>query len=77
MRGAPAIAIAAALAIAVELETVYDESTDLYEFVKQKSEHLLKSRPTAVNLGNEVKALEEYCKEVTRGTSDVQKTLKS
>ena len=72
VRGAPAIAIAAALAIAVELETVYDESTDLYEFVKQKSEHLLKSRPTAVNLGNMVKALQEYCKEVTRGTSDVQ-----
>ena len=58
MRGAPAIAIAAALAIAVELETVYDESTDLYEFVKQKSEHLLKSRPTAVNLGNMVKTLQ-------------------
>ena len=75
VRGAPAIAIAAALSIAVELETRFGDddgiekksASDVCAFVKKKAEYLLKSRPTAVNLGNMVKALGEYCEEIEHG----------
>ena len=66
VRGAPAIAITAALSIAVELEqtSFADGEAALFQFVKTKAEYLLKSRPTAVNLGNMVKSLIKYCEEI-------------
>lgn len=66
VRGAPAIAITAALSIAVELEqtSFADGDAALFQFVKTKAEYLLKSRPTAVNLGNMVKSLIKYCEEI-------------
>ena len=60
VRGAPAIAIAAALALAVELNAVWDSfatSADVSEFVATKLDHLFTSRPTAVNLGEAVTRL--------------------
>ena len=65
VRGAPAIAITAALSIALELERAsFDGDAELFQFVKTKAEYLLKSRPTAVNLGNMVKSLIKYCEEI-------------
>lgn len=63
VRGAPAIAIVAALALAVELDSrlVAGEITSSAEctrqFVFEKLDHLLLSRPTAVNLTDAAKKL--------------------
>lgn len=57
VRGAPAIAIVAALTLAVELNAVKDEAQSAAEardHIVQKLEYLKKSRPTAVNLGDAV-----------------------
>jgi methylthioribose-1-phosphate isomerase len=51
VRGAPAIAIVAALSLAVEIEkTKFKSATEVVDFVDQKLEFLKTSRPTAVNL---------------------------
>ncbi|KAF1815928.1 Methylthioribose-1-phosphate isomerase [Eremomyces bilateralis CBS 781.70] len=54
VRGAPAIAIVAALALAVELATteVSESSEEVAVFVKEKLDYLVQSRPTAVNLAD-------------------------
>jgi 5-methylthioribose kinase len=60
VRGAPAIAIAAALALAVELhevKTTLSTSGEVSDFVAKKLDHLFTSRPTAVNLGEAVRRL--------------------
>ncbi|KAH8145553.1 uncharacterized protein LAJ45_10353 [Morchella importuna] len=63
VRGAPAIAIVAALSLAVELQSrkSHDESTPTKarEFVHSKLDYLLKSRPTAVNLADAARKLKE------------------
>lgn len=57
-RGAPAIAIVAALALAVEVETISrkNELSSIAEevevFIREKLEYLVTSRPTAVNLAD-------------------------
>lgn len=55
VRGAPAIAIVAALSLAVELHHIYEDeklSTNdaVVQFIQTKLEFLKTSRPTAVNL---------------------------
>ena len=60
VRGAPAIAIAAALALAVDLEASkasFETSAETSAFVAKKLDHLFTSRPTAVNLGEAVQRL--------------------
>ena len=60
VRGAPAIAIAAALALAVDLEASkasFTSSAETSAFVAKKLDHLFTSRPTAVNLGEAVQRL--------------------
>ena len=60
VRGAPAIAIAAALALAVELAAVKSTlatAADVSAFVAEKMDYLCTSRPTAVNLGEAVDRL--------------------
>ena len=60
VRGAPAIAIAAALALAVDLEgskAGLSTSAEVCAFVAGKLDHLFTSRPTAVNLGEAVQRL--------------------
>ena len=54
VRGAPAIAIAAALSLAVELEakrSSFADAASVAAFVHNRCDHLFTSRPTAVNLG--------------------------
>lgn len=63
-RGAPAIAIVAALSLAVELQALQATGTGLSEsaeevkvFVAEKLEYLVTSRPTAVNLADAARKL--------------------
>lgn len=60
-RGAPAIAIVAALGLAVELESqsLSDISEEVKAFVIEKLEYLVTSRPTAVNLGDAARKLKK------------------
>ncbi|RDW77260.1 methylthioribose-1-phosphate isomerase [Coleophoma cylindrospora] len=62
VRGAPAIAIVAALALAVELEKQTDGCTkkeDLVKYINHKLDYLMGSRPTAVDLSNAIKLLKQ------------------
>ncbi|KAF2804292.1 putative translation initiation factor [Mytilinidion resinicola] len=58
-RGAPAIAIVAALSLAVELETMKLSAVgeEVAAFVEEKLGYLVTSRPTAVNLGTAAREL--------------------
>jgi methylthioribose-1-phosphate isomerase len=53
-RGAPAIAIVAALALSVEVQTTQlsDNAEEVAAFIVEKLEYLVTSRPTAVNLAD-------------------------
>ena len=63
VRGAPAIAIIAALSLAVELQNVLStdgelmSAGDMVSLVGEKLEYLVTSRPTAVNLADAVRKL--------------------
>lgn len=62
VRGAPAIAIVAALALAVELEHKKDGTTqkaDTIKYINSKLDYLMGSRPTAVDLSNAIKRLKK------------------
>ncbi|KAJ3333903.1 S-methyl-5-thioribose-1-phosphate isomerase [Blyttiomyces sp. JEL0837] len=63
VRGAPAIAIVAALSLAVEISThpvaAFSSAGAVSEFIKAKLEHLKQSRPTAVNLFEAADRLEK------------------
>ncbi|KAL6974619.1 S-methyl-5-thioribose-1-phosphate isomerase [Sarracenia purpurea var. burkii] len=62
VRGAPAIAVAGALSLAVEvfyLENYNGTSEDAASFVANKLEYLVSSRPTAVNLSDAATKLKE------------------
>ncbi|MBA0638948.1 hypothetical protein Goklo_022012 [Gossypium klotzschianum] len=62
VRGAPAIAIAAALSLAVEVANFMDfngTSEEAASFIELKLEYLVSSRPTAVNLSDAAKKLIE------------------
>ncbi|WCJ30658.1 Methylthioribose-1-phosphate isomerase [Euphorbia peplus] len=62
VRGAPAIAIAAALSLAVEVFNLKDfdgTSDDAASFLFKKLEYLVSSRPTAVNLSDAATKLKE------------------
>lgn len=60
-RGAPAIAIVAALSLAVELQntSVSDQSEEVKVFIIEKLKYLVTSRPTAVNLADAARKLEK------------------
>lgn len=65
VRGAPAIAIVAALALAVELGETKDQNRpaeEVKEFVGQRLDYLQTSRPTAVNLSDAVGKLKRVVK---------------
>ncbi|MBA0820366.1 hypothetical protein Gohar_021976, partial [Gossypium harknessii] len=62
VRGAPAIAIAAALSLAVEVSNFKDfngTSEEAASFIELKLEYLVSSRPTALNLSDAAKKLIE------------------
>lgn len=58
-RGAPAIAIVAALSLAAELqhEKISDQAEEVAAFVAEKLDYLVSSRPTAVNLADAARKL--------------------
>lgn len=58
-RGAPAIAIVAALSLAMELQTTTasPKAVELAAFILEKLNYLVTSRPTAVNLADAVRKL--------------------
>lgn len=60
-RGAPAIAIVAALSLAVELQnnTISDNAEEVAVFVLEKLNYLVTSRPTAVNLADGARKLKK------------------
>lgn len=62
VRGAPAIAIVAALALAVELTSLPTTGLsveDRRKFISEKLDYLLQSRPTAVNLADAARKLKK------------------
>ncbi|GKV24717.1 hypothetical protein SLEP1_g34298 [Rubroshorea leprosula] len=64
VRGAPAIAIVAALSLAVEVSNLKDftgTSDDAASFISIKLEYLVSSRPTAVNLADAATKLKRSC----------------
>ncbi|KAG9624279.1 Methylthioribose-1-phosphate isomerase, partial [Aureobasidium melanogenum] len=71
-RGAPAIAIVAALGLAVELELIAEknELSNIAEevelFIKEKLEYLVTSRPTAVNLADAARKLQKIVQSAAR-----------
>lgn len=64
-RGAPAIAIVAALGLAVELETIASKNElssvaeEVKAFIEEKLDYLVTSRPTAVNLADAARKLKK------------------
>ena len=72
VRGAPAIAIVAALALAVEIQSEATEkdipdTNDVTTLVGQRLDYLMTSRPTAVNLGDAVRKLKAVVKYAAAG----------
>eukprot|EP00055_Hartaetosiga_balthica_P003142 m.6666 g.6666 ORF g.6666 m.6666 type:complete len:363 (+) comp2630_c0_seq1:46-1134(+) len=66
VRGAPAIAIVAALSLAVELRNrKFDDVDAAVSFVGESLNHLRTSRPTAVNLFEAATRLEKICAELS------------
>ncbi|EEF46259.1 methylthioribose-1-phosphate isomerase [Ricinus communis] len=73
VRGAPAIAIAAALSLAVEVFNFDDftgTSNDAASFLFKKLEYLVSSRPTAVNLSDAANKLKEVIYKAAATASD-------
>ena len=67
-RGAPAIAIVAALSLAVELSTttLSAHAEEVTAFIVEKLEYLVTSRPTAVNLADAAGKLKRVVEEAGR-----------
>ncbi len=76
-RGAPAIAIVAALSLAVELSNtaVSDKAVEVAAFVTEKLDYLLTSRPTAVNLADAARKLKQVVKSVAEVNGTGGKTV--
>ncbi|TKY72881.1 Methylthioribose-1-phosphate isomerase [Spatholobus suberectus] len=73
VRGAPAIAIAAALSLAVEVFNLGDfngSAGDAVSFLQKKLEYLVSSRPTAVNLSDAATKLKEIISNAAPTTSE-------
>lgn len=79
VRGAPAIAIVAALALAVELvqnPPSHASSSAAAEFIHDRLNFLVTSRPTAVNLGDAVEKLSLVVDEAERAESATAETVR-
>ncbi|MCJ1380984.1 S-methyl-5-thioribose-1-phosphate isomerase [Xylographa soralifera] len=75
VRGAPAIAIVAALSLAVELynkKDLYGSSRQTKEYIVERLEYLVTSRPTAVNLADAARKLEKRVTEAAAESQDNQ-----
>ncbi|KAE8444994.1 S-methyl-5-thioribose-1-phosphate isomerase [Mollisiaceae sp. DMI_Dod_QoI] len=72
VRGAPAIAIVAALALAVEMWHEKDASSnkqELVDYIDRKLDYLMESRPTAVDLWNAIKLLKTQTQKAAESAS--------
>ncbi len=71
-RGAPAIAIVAALALAVELQsnTISDKAEEVAAFIVEKLNYLVTSRPTAVNLADAARKLKQIVQTAAKQNSN-------
>ncbi|PIN18750.1 putative translation initiation factor related to eIF-2B alpha/beta/delta subunits (CIG2/IDI2) [Handroanthus impetiginosus] len=75
VRGAPAIAIAAALSLAVEVSNLGAFSgtpNDAASFLSDKLDYLVSSRPTAVNLSDAATKLKEIIHKAAATSSEAQ-----
>ncbi|KAI5674239.1 hypothetical protein M9H77_14603 [Catharanthus roseus] len=75
VRGAPAIAIAAALSLAVEVYNLKDfngTSEEASSFLDKKLDYLVSSRPTAVNLSDAATKLKEVVKKAAATSTDAK-----
>ncbi|CAI9766570.1 unnamed protein product [Fraxinus pennsylvanica] len=75
VRGAPAIAIAAALSLAIEasnLGALNGTSDDAASFLSNKLEYLVSSRPTAVNLSDAATKLKDVIQKAASTASEAQ-----
>jgi methylthioribose-1-phosphate isomerase len=83
VRGAPAIAIVAALALAVELETIQagrglpEIAEEVKAFVYEKLDYLVTSRPTAVNLADAAGKLKKLVDSAAAGKGAMGETVKN
>ena len=74
-RGAPAIAIVAALALAVEIEQIVSEgklsniAEEVAAFIIEQLDYLITSRPTAVNLADAARKLKNTVEQVANSGS--------
>jgi len=68
-RGAPAIAIVAALSLAVELQNnkTSDNADEVAAFIVEKLDYLVTSRPTAVNLADAARKLKKIVESAAKG----------
>ncbi|CAM8887139.1 unnamed protein product [Rhodiola kirilowii] len=79
VRGAPAIAIAAALSLAVEVSNlkVFDGSAkDAATFLFDKLEYLVSSRPTAVNLSDAASKLKDIITKAAANESEANNVFR-
>ncbi|KAL1808925.1 hypothetical protein ACET3Z_025915 [Daucus carota] len=75
VRGAPAIAIAAALSLAVEvsnLKAFNGSAADAASFLSNKLDYLVSSRPTAVNLSDAATKLKEIVMKAASSASEAK-----
>jgi methylthioribose-1-phosphate isomerase len=89
VRGAPAIAIVAALALAVEVRqrsrigntkeaktaTGAERKDDYAQYIKSRLAYLMTSRPTAVNLGDAVRKLSKVVDNAARASTATETTI--
>ena len=70
-RGAPAIAIVAALSLAVELQNnaISDKAEDVAAFITETLDYLVTSRPTAVNLADAARKLKKVVQSASSANS--------
>ncbi|CAA6659305.1 unnamed protein product [Spirodela intermedia] len=79
VRGAPAIAISAALSLAAEASNLEFSGTtaDSASFLVEKLEYLVSSRPTAVNLSEAATKLQNLVRKVAATASDPRTVLQA
>ena len=76
-RGAPAIAIVAALSLAVELRNtdVSDKAEEVAVFIIEKLDYLVTSRPTAVNLADAARKLKKIVDSAAKAQASTGKSV--
>lgn len=78
-RGAPAIAMVAALGLAVELANmkISPEPVEVQAFIVEKLDYLVTSRPTAVNLADAVKKLNKVVETATKSEGSTGESVRT